>query len=216
MEIIPKSFASTIDDLQFSVTPARVLEADPVVAWEIDGKKGTDIRITSAKVSALGEGFVQAENTLVEIGASRCAGLKTDDMIFWCILSLAYQYRNNQMLRDEFSECTINDRDLCGTALAVMDRGLGDACYVVRPFRDGEPGLWRNTSSQEWVNYCIMGTLMSAEGTFDPAVCEAVQPYEGQEFEDPFAEESVIVAPKYRLSAAWSAPRQGSPVSCIA
>jgi hypothetical protein len=65
VEVIPKSFASSVDELTFSVEPDIIIENDPIVEWIIDKSKE---KIKEIKISIKGKAIEEGTDDAIGAG----------------------------------------------------------------------------------------------------------------------------------------------------
>ena len=130
-ETIPKSFATDVKYLTFSVRPDRVIRADPVVAWSKEVKGSSDITVTSSETKTKEDARVAAEEALINSSLNECYKLQNTGDSITCVLEVARKYRNVPSMQN-LSDIDRNDPvDITGAAVISKDpekwcRRLGD------------------------------------------------------------------------------------------
>jgi len=122
IENIPKEFASNVDDLEFSVTPTEILEADPKVSWKINAKN-SEIHIKSAEKRAQTEVRKTLEEIVIEEAMKECEKLEGREGVL-CLLEIVRQYRHNEMMREEIYNISGNSLLLNSVLRAVLEQDL--------------------------------------------------------------------------------------------
>jgi antitoxin component YwqK of YwqJK toxin-antitoxin module len=122
---IPKSFASHIDTLNFSIEPSKIINPDPIVEFEnING----EIVIESLETKSEAEITESMEIQIIDAEAERCSNLPGNESL-GCMLSLIYKYRGNDYIEEEISPFKLNEI-LGASAQAVFQSDLSVCRYV--------------------------------------------------------------------------------------
>jgi hypothetical protein len=124
-ESIPKSFASDVKALTFSVPPDAIIQADPVVEWNIvKGQK--DIDVTSSEMKKDDGAKTAAEEYLLNSSMMACSQLPTAAAQLACQLEIARKYRSTTTARD-FGEMDMT-QPWDATIAAVVDKNPDKYC----------------------------------------------------------------------------------------
>jgi len=122
---IPKSFASHVDSLNFSINPSKIINSDPIVEFtNIDGI----VEIESTETKNVDEVKASLEEQVFETESKRCDNLSGNESVV-CSLSLIAKYRHNKVLSEELSHIDMNDV-AGGSAVAVLKSDLGTCDYI--------------------------------------------------------------------------------------
>jgi hypothetical protein len=132
-EIIPKSFASDVKALTFSVPPDKIIKADPVVEWNnVQGQK--DTQVTSSETRMNDDAKTAAEDALITSSATECEKLTDPKDRFVCALEMARKYRNTKTGKDlsdlDFSE------GVNATIAAVVSKNPDKYCRFIANEQD--------------------------------------------------------------------------------
>ncbi|MDA3840161.1 MAG: hypothetical protein PF572_03650 [Patescibacteria group bacterium] len=125
IETIPKSFASHVDQLNFSIEPSRIINPDPIIEFSnIEG----DLKINSKEIIDQEKVKEKIENQIIDTETKQCLKLVGPEK-YSCILGIVSKYRDNEYIKKELS--TFNMADLLGGAsIAVLDKDLGKCKYI--------------------------------------------------------------------------------------
>lgn len=77
IEVVPKEWAATVDDVDFGIEPTRVIDEDPVVSWDVPLGPGEEVHLTYEVAVPEGQDF--DEEALADLAAAREAA--TDDFL---------------------------------------------------------------------------------------------------------------------------------------
>lgn len=94
-EAIPKSFASDVKSLTFSVPPDRIIQADPVVAWNKNVPGSLDIAIRSVEEKIKSDAKNATEEVLVNASIVQCSLLGQENDRNSCLLETERKYRDS-------------------------------------------------------------------------------------------------------------------------
>jgi hypothetical protein len=122
---IPKSFASHIEQLNFSLEPDNIINPDPIVEFKnIDG----EIVIESLENKTEAEITNSMETQVIDSEAKRCLELPSNDGLS-CMLSLIHKYKGNDYIKEEISTLKLNEL-LGASAQAVYQSDLSVCRHV--------------------------------------------------------------------------------------
>lgn len=122
---IPKSFASHIDQLNFSIEPQNIINPDPIV--EFKNVQG-DVSIESKESKTEDEIYSELEKQIIDTETKRCENLQGNESLK-CILSLISKYRNSDYIEKELKH--MNLTELIGaSAQAILKSDLRTCRHV--------------------------------------------------------------------------------------
>jgi hypothetical protein len=125
---IPKSFASHIDQLDFSIEPTKIINPDPIVELASTDKK---IEIRSLETKTEDEIKASMEAQIIDAETKRCEKLENNQAAA-CMFSLIAKYRDSQYIHDELNELNMAEF-LGGTSQAVLKSDLKACGYINDP-----------------------------------------------------------------------------------
>jgi len=119
VEKIPKSFATHIDQLEFSVEPSRIIDPDPIV--EFADVKG-EVVIQSKEIVDVKNIEKSIEEQLLDTEFARCEKLEEKEK-YICGFNLIAKYRDSEILYNEFKDIK-QDQFLGAATFAVIDKDV--------------------------------------------------------------------------------------------
>jgi len=126
-ESIPKSFASDIKSLSFSVPPDRIIRSDPVVAWNKNVKGSMDIIVTSSEKKSGDDARFAADDILINSSLSECGKLAEPRDQFVCALETTRKYRDSPALKKYLSDLDLSQGTNAAVS-AVANRNPDKTC----------------------------------------------------------------------------------------
>ena len=127
---VPKSFASHVDEINFSTEPSKVINPDPIVEFS---KSDSKIEIESKekkKIEEVEDGMVEQ---IFETESKRCDALEGDEAVA-CGLSLVAKYRDSKELKDEISKLDMTQ--VSGASVVAVSNGNMRACKYVKDYNE--------------------------------------------------------------------------------
>jgi hypothetical protein len=120
-ETIPKSFATDVKYLRFSVQPDRVIQADPVVAWSKEVKGASEITVTSSETKTKEDARIAAEDALINSSMKECEKLKDEGDKLICGAEIVRKFRTNPKIGNLSSLGRNNPVDMIRAAIVSKD-----------------------------------------------------------------------------------------------
>jgi hypothetical protein len=125
-ETIPKSFASDVKSLTFSVPPDTIIQSDPVVAWNnVQGQK--NIVVSSSELKTQDNAKLTAENELINTSFDACDNLPSDKDRLVCKFEITRKYRDSQLVKTTIAEGDKTD-PLTAAAAAIVNKDPNRYC----------------------------------------------------------------------------------------
>jgi hypothetical protein len=127
-ETIPKSFASDVRVLTFSVPPDKIIQADPVVEWNnVQSQK--DIQVTSSEPKNQAGAKYTAEDELINSSVKECGKLDTEKDQLICAMEVARKYRDSPSVKN-FSDLKRSDSTDMLQA-AIVSKDSDKYCHII-------------------------------------------------------------------------------------
>jgi hypothetical protein len=127
-ETIPKSFASDVKVLTFSVPPDKIIQEDPVVEWN-NVQKQKDIQVISSEPKNQAGAKNTAEDELINSSVKECGKLDTEKDQFICTMEVARKYRDSPSVKN-FSDLKRSDSTDMLQA-AIVSRDSDKYCHII-------------------------------------------------------------------------------------
>lgn len=143
---IPKSFASHVDELTFSIEPSKIINPDPVVEFE---NIESDIEIESTETKEDKDVEKSLEEQVLETEHERCKKLEGEEAVA-CTLSLIARHRDSKELKKEISSTDMSD--VSGASLVAVFNGNMRPCKYIKDRADRQ--LCYEYSYQTLVDEC--------------------------------------------------------------
>lgn len=163
MEIIPKSFAYSVKDLEFSVEPTAVLEDDPIVVWEDGALKGIETIKIKAKKAILENENVQQQfgEALWNVGSSAFNQMKN-------------YYSGKKVDTSKITQSTKSNEEKIKDAVAESLFIVG-----VEHFDDFQfiYQLKKLTSQKYTDDLALLHLIMKFPDRFDVSICDLMNDY---------------------------------------
>ncbi len=129
IETIPKSFAETIDDIEFSIKPSKIINPDPIVEftnikWNIEIKAKKTISNDKIKEDI--------ERQILNREFSRCEELENIEEKEICALQLVSKYRDSKVLEEELSSVDLDLTTLFWASVYAVQKQGFRKCKLVK------------------------------------------------------------------------------------
>jgi antitoxin component YwqK of YwqJK toxin-antitoxin module len=121
---ISKTFAKNINQLSFSIQPDAVLQADPVVAWNIN--KDGSITVKSDKVYSKDEMKKAAAEEAYNFQSVACDKIESQEESSVCSWRLIEKYKDEPFMKEQLAELDISSAE--GAALRALMDGNYNMC----------------------------------------------------------------------------------------
>ncbi|MBT4250979.1 hypothetical protein HOB25_03240 [bacterium] len=122
---IPKSFASHVDEINFSQKPSKIINPDPIVEFK---KEDSKIEIESKENKKSEEIEDNLIEQILDVESKRCDELKGDEAVA-CRLSLIAKYRDSTELKEEISHLDMTQVS-GGSVVAVFNGNMRPCKYI--------------------------------------------------------------------------------------
>lgn len=193
IESIPKEFAESVDDLEFSVEPSRIIDPDPEVEW---GLKFEGIRIIGIEVKAKGKAPV------VELfdGFDKAKSFEFCKKAPDYMKDMCYLVAIQKLKKPSISDCDIisglDIKDSCIASIAVIREDITicaekvktssvrSMCYVTFALMEDDSSICDNIKEKPERMICQMAFEAKEKGiTLEELQEQKLKELEGQEID---------------------------------